>query len=362
MPLSAGIIGMPNVGKSTLFNALTCAGAEVSNYPFCTIDRNVGVAEVPDRKLWELNEILQPKECTPTTIRFVDIAGLVRGASQGEGLGNTFLGHIRDADALIHVIRCFEDESIAHVDGSVDPVRDIEVVATELSLADLETAEKGVRRAEKAARANERGAREMIEVFVKIRDALAKGTSVRNMELSPEETKGLSGESFLTAKPMLYVANVDEDDVHGESECVARMRDAMGAENVLPISGRIEEEISELPEGEQKAFLEDLGLEETGLNRLILAGYRLLDLITFYTIANEKLRAWQIVRDTKAPEAAGRIHSDMQQGFIRAEVMSYEDVVHYRTMAELHRHGLVRTEGKEYEIQDEDVVHFLFNV
>jgi len=241
-------------------------------------------------------------------------------------------------------------------------MRDMEIVSTELALADLETAEKGVGRIEKAARANERGAREMLTTFVKIRDALAQGARVQELELPPEDMQAIRGESFLTAKPMLYVANVDEDDVHGESECVRRMRDALGAENVLPISAKIEEEIAELPEDEQGAFLKDLGLEETGLNRLILAGYRLLDLIAFYTIANEKLRAWQVVRGTKAPEAAGKIHSDMEQGFIRAEVMSYDDVVQHQTMAELHRHGAVRTEGKEYEIRDEDVVHFLFNV
>lgn len=361
MPLSVGVVGMPNVGKSTLFNAVTRAGAEVSNYPFCTIDRNIGVTEVPDGKLWQLNDLLRPTECIPTTIQFVDIAGLVRGASQGEGLGNTFLGHVRGADALIHVIRCFEDPSIAHVDSRVDPLRDMEVVSTELALADLETAEKGVGRFEKAERANERGAREMLVLFVRIRDALATGTRVGELALSREEAQAIRGENFLTAKPMLYVANADESDVHGESERVRRIKEAVGEENVLPISAKIEEEISQLPEDEQAVFLKDLGLEETGLNRLILAGYRLLNLITFYTIANDKLRAWQVVRGTKAPEAAGKIHSDMEQGFIRAEVMSYEDVMRHRTMAALHRHGVVRTEGKEYEIQDEDVVHFLFN-
>lgn len=363
MALSIGIIGMPNVGKSTLLNALTHAHAEASNYPFCTTDQNVGVAEVPDERLWRLNELLHPTECTPTAIHFTDIAGLVKGASQGEGLGNRFLGHIRTVDAILHVVRCFHDEHVVHVDGTVDPVRDVEVVNTELIMADLESAEKGVTTQKRLVRSGVKGAQERLSVLTALRDGLSWGKPVREIGLTPDEMEHVRDFNFLTAKPVLYVANVDEDDVRGEREEVQRLRAAVGEDRVIPISAEIEEEISELEEEEErKAFLADLGLHETGLHRLIVASYRLLNLITFYTIAHEKLRAWQVVEGTTAEEAAGKIHSDMERGFIRAEVMSYEDVATYKTMAELHRHGRVRAEGREYVMRDGDVVHILFHV
>jgi len=363
MSLSVGIIGMPNVGKTTLFNALTQVGADASNYPFCTKDQNVGMAKVPDARLERLNELLGPKECTSTFIEFIDIAGLVRGASQGEGLGNRFLGHIRNVNAMLHVVRCFEDENVTHVDGTVDPVRDVEVVEAELTLADLDTVERAIHKQAKPVRAGVEGAQRTLDVLEKIRDGLERGTGVRALGLSKEEQERMMEYAFLTAKPMLYVANVDEDDVEGTSERIRRLKEAVGPKNMIPISAEIEEEIGELEdEEEQAAFLADLGLEETGLSRIVWASYRLLNLITFYTIAHDKLRAWQIVDGTTAQEAAGEIHTDMEQGFIRAEVMTYEDVARYKTMAELHRHGRVRAEGKEYVMRDGDVVHILFHV
>lgn len=363
MSLSIGIIGMPNVGKSTLLNALTHAHAEASNYPFCTTDQNVGVAEVPDERLWRLNELLHPTECTPTTVQFTDIAGLVKGASRGEGLGNRFLGHIRTVDAILHVVRCFHDERVVHVDGTVDPVRDVEVVNTELIMADLESAEKGVATQNRLVRSGVKGSKERLDVLIAIRDGLSWGKAIRELGLTTDAMEHVRDFNFLTEKPVLYAVNVDEDDVRGECEDARRLRAVVGEDRVLPISAEIEEEISELEDGEErKAFLADIGLEETGLRRLVWASYRLLNLITFYTIAHEKLRAWQVVEGTTAEAAAGKIHSDMEQGFIRAEVMSYEDVATYKTMAELHRHGRVKAEGREYVMQDGDVVHILFHV
>jgi hypothetical protein len=361
MPLSVGIVGLPNVGKSTLFNAMTQAGANVSNYPFCTIDRNVGVVEVPDSRLRRLNELLQPDECTATTIQFIDIAGLVEGASHGEGLGNTFLGHIREVDAVVHVVRCFDDPEIATVYEGVDPLRDIAIVQTEMALADLETASAAAAKREKQLRAEAHPDHREYDLLVRVRDTLARGTGVGELALSEEERELLKSYNFLTSKPVGYVANISEGAIGQPNPYVDSIRQLMGEENTVVISAKIEEEIAEIPVEERTEFLLDLGLEESGLNQLARTCYRLLDLITFYTVTNDKLRAWQALRGTKAPQAAGKVHTDMERGFVRAEVARYDDLVEHKSMAELHRHGLVRVEGKESEIHDGDVVYFLFH-
>ena len=366
LSLSIGIIGLPNVGKSTLFNALTQAGAAASPYPFCTVDRNVGVVEVPDERLRRLNDLLRPESCMPATVQFIDIAGLVRGASQGEGLGNRFLAHIREVDAIVHVLRCFDDDRVAHVEEGVDPLRDAEVVETELMLADLETCERVVGRLGHLIRSDaKRVSREVVlenEAMLKVQEGLRAGRPVRSAGLTPEEREAIRGNHLLTAKPVLYLANVNEAEAATDSPHLTALWGRYGPDRVLTVSARIEEEIGQLPPEERRAFLADLGLKETGLNRLIVAGFRLLNLITFYTVANQKLRAWQVVKGRKAGEAAGKIHSDMERGFIRAEVASFEDLMRHRTMAELHHRGLVRTEGREHEVQDGEVVYVLFHV
>lgn len=367
MSLSIGIVGMPNVGKSTLFNALTQAGAAASPYPFCTVDRNVGVVDVPDDRLRRLNDLLKPQSCVPATVQFVDIAGLVRGASRGEGLGNQFLAHIREVDAVVHLVRCFDDEAVAHMDGEVDPVRDAEVVETELMLADLETCERAIPRLAHLIRSDaKRVPREVVlahDTLGKAQEGLKAGRSVRSQGLLPEERAAIAEYHLLTAKPALCVANVNEADAaSGQNPRVEALWARYGPDRILTISARIEEEIGQLPAGERKAFLADLGLKETGLDRLIVAGFHLLNLITFYTTANEKLRAWHIVRGTEVARAAGRIHSDMERGFIRAEVVSFEDLARHRSVAELHHRGMVRTVGRDHEVQDGEVIHILFHV
>lgn len=362
MALFIGIMGLPNVGKSTLFNALTGGRAEASNYPFCTVEPNLGMVEVPDERLLQLNEILRPVSCTPTSIRFLDIAGLVRGASQGEGLGNRFLAQVREADALVHVVRCFSDPQVSHVDGEVDPLRDVETVETELMLADLETVEKAIPRLDKVVHTDPRSTHRLeLEVLEQVRQALAKGQSIQTLGLSPEAWEIVKGYHLLTAKPMLYVANVDETDAATGGQAVRPLIDRLGAERVLPIAARLEAEIAQLEPAEREAFLADFGLRQTGIVRLILMGYRLLNLITFYTTTHDRLQAWQLPANTRVLSAAGRIHSDMERGFIRAEVAAYEDLVVSGSMAKLREEGRLRTEGRDYVVQDGDVIHFLFH-
>lgn len=360
MSLSIGIAGLPNVGKSTLLNALTHAGAEASNYPFCTIEKNVGVATVPDPELRRLAEILEPQEAVSTTIRFVDIAGLVPGASHGEGLGNKFLGHIRDVDAILHVVRCFEDENVVHAGETVDPVRDAEIVETEFLLADLQTAERALEKWRKAARHGKGEGADEVAAFGRALEALQEGTRIADLELSQREHEVLAEARFLTAKPCIYLANTSEDDPTGTGPLATALKEAKGAERVLCVSIKIEEEVSELPPAEQAEFLEGLGLEESALDLVDTACYRLLDLITFYTIANDKLRAWQLRRGSTAPVAAGRIHSDMERGFIRAEVMALKDLLEWGSRHALHEHGLIHTAGKDYVVQDRDILQIHF--
>lgn len=364
MGFKCGIVGLPNVGKSTIFNAITSAGAEAANYPFCTIEPNVGVVSVPDPRLDALAEIVQPKRILPTAIEFVDIAGLVKGASTGEGLGNQFLGHIRQVDAIAHVVRCFEDDNVVHVDGSVDPLRDVDVIQTELNLSDLATMEKRIQRIEKLAKSGDKPAQTELAVLRRVEQVLNEGKPVRAAGLDAEEF-GLLRELFLiTAKPVLYVANVAEEDLPAGNAYVEQLRkhaEAEGSELVI-LCGKIESEIAEL-EGEEKVeFLQELGLASSGLDRMIHAGYQLLGLITYFTAGVPEVRAWTVPAGTKAPQAAGVIHTDFEKGFIRAEVIAYKSFLEARGEAGAKEKGLMRLEGKEYLVQDGDVMHFRFNV
>jgi GTP-binding protein YchF len=366
MALKAGIVGLPNVGKSTLFNAITQAGAESANYPFCTIDPNVGVVEVPDERLEKLAEIIQPQRIVPTAFEFVDIAGLVKGASKGEGLGNKFLAHIREVDAIVHVVRCFEDENITHVSGGVNPLNDIETINLELILADVETLEKRLERTKKNMKSGDKKFAAEAEVLERIKEALYNDRPARSVELSDEERLLVRDLHLITMKPVLYAANVSEAEAGDASNNphVAKVREFAAAEGaeVVAISAKVEAEIAELEGEDRQMFLEELGLKQSGLDRLIQAAYKLLGLETYFTAGEKEVRAWTIRRGTKAPQAAGVIHSDFERGFIRAEVVSYEDLIEAGSMNGAKEKGKLRLEGKDYVVQDGDVMHFRFNV
>ncbi len=365
--MKLGVVGLPNVGKSTLFNAITNAGAQAANYPFCTIEPNTGVVAVPDERLDKLSNLYHPKKTTPAMVEFVDIAGLVKGASRGEGLGNKFLSHIREVDAIVHVVRCFEDDNIIHVDGSVDPQRDIETINLELIFADMDTVQKRGEKAGKMIKTGEKKYAFEVEVANKLMAHLEEGKPARTCPLSDEEKEVVDGWFLLTTKPVLYAANISESDIGKESSAnpfVVAVENIAQEEHaeVLVISAQIEQEIAALPEGERQEYLSALGIEKSGLDLMIQSSYRLLGLISFLTSGEDECRAWTIRRGTKAPQAAGKIHTDFEKGFIRAEIVPFETLIQHGSMAACREKGLVRSEGKEYVMQDGDVTLFRFNV
>ncbi|MFG6146783.1 redox-regulated ATPase YchF [Halobacillus sp. B23F22_1] len=365
MALTAGIVGLPNVGKSTLFNAITQAGALSANYPFATIDPNVGIVEVPDARLQKLTELVNPKKTVPTAFEFTDIAGIVKGASKGEGLGNQFLSHIRQVDAICHVVRAFEDENITHVSGQVDPISDIETINLELILADLETVSKRIDRVAKMARQKDKDAVAEYAVLEKIKEALENETPARAVEFSDDQQKIVKGLHLLTSKPILYAANVSEEEIGAEdNERVKQIREFAANENaeVIVVCAKIEAEIAELDGEEKQEFLEDLGIAESGLDQLIKATYNLLGLATYFTAGEQEVRAWTFKEGMTAPQCAGIIHTDFERGFIRAETVSYSELVDAGSMAVAKERGRVRLEGKDYLVKDGDVIHFRFNV
>ncbi|NLD19300.1 MAG: redox-regulated ATPase YchF [Clostridiales bacterium] len=363
--MKLGIVGLPNVGKSTLFNAITQAGAEAANYPFCTIEPNVGVVTVPDERLKVLHEMYNSKKTIYTTIEFYDIAGLVKGASKGEGLGNKFLGHIREVAAIVHVVRCFEDPNVVHVDGRINPVSDIEIINTELILSDMEVLERRIQKTTKNLKGDKSLQREL-ELLNRINDFLGEGKSARAMELTEYEADYVRGLDLLSYKPIIYAANVSEDDAAGEdNEYIRKVRAFAETEgsDVVVVCAKIEAEMAELEDEEREMFLEEMGISQSGLHKLVKASYRLLDLISFLTAGEPEVRAWTVKRGTKAPGAAGKIHTDFEKGFIRAETIAYDKLIECGgNLATAKEKGLIRSEGKEYVIKDGDVMHFLFNV
>lgn len=363
--MKLGIVGLPNVGKSTLFNALTAAKAEAENYPFCTIEPNVGIVTVPDERLDLIAEVINSEKVVPATIEFYDIAGLVKGASKGEGLGNKFLSHIREVEAIIHVVRCFQDENITHVEGKIDPINDIEIIDLELMLSDLEIINNRLNRVEKLVKGDKSYEKEL-EVLNKLKDTIEKNQALRGLDLDDDEMKLIKSYGLLSLKPVLYVCNISEEDLlsEEENEYVKKVKEYAEKEisQVIVISAKIEAEISQLDKEEKEVFLSELGLQESGLDKLIRASYDLLGLMSFITCGPKEIRAWTIKKGTKAPQAAGKIHSDIERGFIRAEVINYKDLIECGGTAQAKEKGLVRLEGKDYVIQDGDVVLFRFNI